>query len=349
MSYTHTVEEAQSLAENAFAHMIRNKIAATPDNFEIWFVYAAGTNSELTKSVEEVIAKGHGFTAADTQHLSDTFSSDAKMARAMDEIGQEMDATMNRVAKDLKAVEKGTSEYGVALSDATGKMTKANDPKAMQAMIDELVTATQNMEEHSRALETRLKESTEEVSTLRTSMETVRTESLTDKLTGLPNRRAFDESLRHAQDDAVDAKKPMCLLIGDIDKFKAFNDTYGHQTGDQVLKLVAHCLSQTVKGKDTAARYGGEEFAVILPGTQLSQAMVVAEQIRMMVESKKVVKRSTGESLGTITLSLGAAELKPGEDLTQLIERADTCLYAAKNAGRNRVMGEAELAASSAA
>ena len=349
LKYVHSVEEAQTLAETALAHMIRNKIAATPDHFEIWFAYAAGTNSDLTKSVEEVIAKGEGFTAGDTERLTEQFSTDAKLARAMEEMGQEMDATMNRVAKDLKDAGQNTSDYGDALSDASGKMTKASDPKAMQAMIDELVAATENMESHSRVLETRLQESTAEVDKLRTNMEAVRTESLTDKLTGLPNRRAFDESLRFAQDDAVDTKQPMSLLIGDIDKFKLFNDTYGHQTGDQVLKLVSHCLKQTVKGKDTAARYGGEEFAVILPGTSLQQALLVAEQIRMLVESKKVVKRSTGESLGTITLSLGAAELKPGEDVTQLIERADTCLYAAKNAGRNRVCGENELPESNAA
>ena len=127
----------------------------------------------------------------------------------------------------------------------------------------------------------------------------------------------------------------------DIDHFKLFNDTWGHQTGDQVLRLVGHCLSENVKGRDTAARYGGEEFVVILRQTGLDSAVSLANQIRANVESKKLVKRSTGDILGTITISIGVAQLHPGESPSSLIERADTCLYAAKNAGRNRVMSEA--------
>ena len=124
----------------------------------------------------------------------------------------------------------------------------------------------------------------------------------------------------------------------DIDHFKKFNDTFGHQTGDQVLRLVANCLSENVKGRDTAARYGGEEFAVILRGAPVDAAVTLADQIRMAVQSKKLVKKSTGDILGTITISIGAAEIGPGDAAASLIQRADACLYAAKNAGRNRVM-----------
>ncbi len=107
-----------------------------------------------------------------------------------------------------------------------------------------------------------------------------------------------------------------------------------------MLRLVAACFSDNVKGRDTAARYGGEEFAVILPETSLANAHLVAEQIRRNVQAKKVVKRSTGETLGAITISLGVASLRPGEHPQDMLRRADQCLYAAKHAGRNKVMAE---------
>jgi diguanylate cyclase len=130
------------------------------------------------------------------------------------------------------------------------------------------------------------------------------------------------------------------LLLCDIDHFKNFNDTWGHQTGDQVLRLVAHCLSENVKGRDTAARYGGEEFAVLLRGTGLEAATMVANQIRTTVETKKLVKKSTGDILGAITISIGVAQFAPGETAESAIRRADSCLYGAKHSGRNLVINQ---------
>jgi len=180
------------------------------------------------------------------------------------------------------------------------------------------------------------------VNDLRERLESVRRESLTDQLTGIPNRKAFDKELEASIELSIESGEPLSLLMCDIDHFKTFNDTWGHQTGDQVLKLVANCLSENVKGRDTAARYGGEEFVVILPQTMLSGAIGLAEQIRTTVESKKLVKKSTGDILGVITISIGAAQYDPNESGEDFVRRTDTCLYAAKRAGRNRVVSETD-------
>jgi diguanylate cyclase len=129
-------------------------------------------------------------------------------------------------------------------------------------------------------------------------------------------------------------------MLLDIDRFKSFNDTYGHLTGDQVLRLVAMCVKQNVKGQDLPARFGGEEFAVVLPQTALQQAGTVAEHIRRAVMAKELMKRSTGETLGRVTVSIGVAAWRQGEPASTLIARADACLYAAKNGGRNTVISE---------
>ena len=136
--------------------------------------------------------------------------------------------------------------------------------------------------------------------------------------------------------------QPLSLLMLDIDHFKSFNDSYGHLTGDQVLRLVGMSLRQTIKGQDITARYGGEEFAVVLPKTALRQALTVADHIRRAIMAKELRKKSTCEILGRVTISVGVSMLKPGDDTDSLIERADACLYAAKRNGRNRVICEVD-------
>jgi diguanylate cyclase len=175
------------------------------------------------------------------------------------------------------------------------------------------------------------------------SLEAARFESLTDPLTALANRKHFDMALERLMRSASEQRRPLALLLGDIDHFKSFNDKHGHQTGDQVLRLVAAALRQVITEADLAARYGGEDFAIILPDTSLRDALVLAEQARLAVMAKDLVKRSTGERLGRITMSLGVAVLQPQDTPESLIARADVCLYAAKAAGRNCIKSDDEL------
>src|SRR5262249_50781602 len=133
--------------------------------------------------------------------------------------------------------------------------------------------------------------------------------------------------------------EPLSLLLLDIDHFKAFNDRFGHTTGDQMLKLVAHVARQNTKGRDLVARIGGEEFAVLLPQTTLQQAIGVAERIRGAVMATELKKKSTGERLGRVTISAGTATAHKADTLESFIERTDRFLYAAKRSGRNRIWG----------
>ena len=123
----------------------------------------------------------------------------------------------------------------------------------------------------------------------------------------MSNRKFFDAALEKAIADAKAKGEPLSLMMTDIDHFKAFNDNFGHLTGDQVLRLVAMSVKQNVKGQDIAARYGGEEFAIALPNTMLRSAITVADHIRRAVMTKELMKRSTGEHLGRVTISIGVA------------------------------------------
>ena len=205
-----------------------------------------------------------------------------------------------------------------------------------------MIRGAKEMERNNKKLEAHLAASKKEIEQLQENLQIVRAESLTDPLTTLSNRKFFDLALTKAIADARANAEPLSLLISDIDHFKSFNDKYGHLTGDNVLRLVAIAVKQNVKGQDIAARYGGEEFVVALPNTGLQSALTVAEHIRRAVMTKELVKRSSGQRLGRVTISIGAATLRPHDTAAALIERADNCLYGAKRNGRNRVIGEAD-------
>jgi diguanylate cyclase len=241
------------------------------------------------------------------------------------------------------------SDYTQNLANASQTLGLDTDDAAVRSIVESLVTATAEMQQNNQSLEAKLSASKQEIDQLQENLETVRTESLTDPLTTLANRKSFDDALLRAIADAQASNEPMSLMLTDIDHFKKFNDTFGHLTGDQVLRLVAISVKQNVKGQDIAARYGGEEFAVVLPNTVLRAAITVADHIRCAVMAKELMKRSTGEHLGRVTISIGVAMLRPDDTPQSLIERADHCLYAAKRNGRNQVVGESDPVAANSA
>ncbi|MHC1758225.1 MAG: diguanylate cyclase [Negativicutes bacterium] len=169
--------------------------------------------------------------------------------------------------------------------------------------------------------------------------ETLHRLTLADGLTGIANRRYFDEYLEREWRTGMRQQKPLSLIMADIDFFKQYNDTYGHQSGDDCLKDIAGVLEKSIKRvTDLAARYGGEEFAVVLPDTDLTGAMIVAEKIRQRVEALQIESREVPGRL--VTISLGVASMTPsrGESPSSLLAQADKAMYQAKHAGRNRVM-----------
>jgi len=162
--------------------------------------------------------------------------------------------------------------------------------------------------------------------------------SMIDQLTNIPNRRSFDERLHMEWNQAIRERTPISILMADIDKFKDLNDTYGHQQGDVALQIIAQVFSQACRRPgDLGARWGGEEFAALLPNTPLDGALNVAEKIRASVESA-LIPRADGSNIN-LTISIGVNAQKPvqGSSVDDFLSHADKALYAAKEAGRNRI------------
>jgi diguanylate cyclase len=335
-------ERTMAFAEVALGQIRSLRQTAVPRNYEIWYVYATGYNAPLNKIINETLARNGKLSEADLEQIYETYLSHIKTSDRIDKVGArvigEIDDVMALISDGLGM----SASYDASLSGASEKLARAKDREQLKPIIEQLVKSTQEMRETNKALENRLALSKTEISNLQHSLEAIRAESLTDPLTGLGNRKYFDRSIEMAVQTAIANGEPLSLMMFDIDHFKSFNDSYGHLTGDQVLRLVGMSLKQTIKGQDITARYGGEEFVVVLPNTGLRQALTVADHIRRAVMAKELKKKSTGEILGRVTISVGVSMLKPGDDTDALIERADACLYAAKRAGRNRVVCEVD-------
>ena len=335
-------ERTLAFAEVALGQIKSLRQTAVPRNYEIWYVYATGYNSALNKIINETLARNGKLTEADLEQIYETYLSQIKTTDRIDKVGARVIGEIDDVMTLIDDALGMSASYGDTLAGATKELSVAKNPDEVKAIVQSLTKSTREMRETSTALRDRLRLSKSEISDLQHSLEAIRAESLTDPLTGLGNRKYFDRSIDVAVENALANGEPLSLLMFDIDHFKSFNDSYGHLTGDQVLRLVGMSLRQTIKGQDITARYGGEEFAVVLPNTALRQALTVADHIRRAVMAKELKKKSTGEILGRVTISVGVSMLKPGDDTDSLIERADACLYAAKRNGRNRVICEVD-------
>ncbi|MDI1342634.1 MAG: diguanylate cyclase [Pseudolabrys sp.] len=335
-------ERTMAFCEIALGQIRALRQPATPRNYEIWYAYATGYHPALNQKINETLGANGTLSDADLDEIYSAYLSPTRLTDRIDKVGSQVMGEIEQVMAMIDAAAGSASNYTESLADMTEKLGDSKDREGLRAIVESLVQTAKEMEESNQKLEERLNASKQEINELQENLEVVRTESLTDPLTQLANRKFFDTTLAEAMADAREKNEPLSLMMTDIDHFKNFNDSFGHLTGDQVLRLVAMSVKQNVKGQDTAARYGGEEFAIVLPNTVLRSAITVADHIRRAVMTKELMKRSTGEHLGRVTISIGVATLHDGDSVQALIERADTCLYAAKRHGRNRVMCETD-------
>jgi diguanylate cyclase len=335
-------ERTMAFAEIALGQIRALRQPASPRHFEIWYTYATGYNPSLNQMINETLSRNGTLREADIDQIYESYISPSRFTDRIDRVGSKVMDEIDQVMAMIGAAAGTASNYTENLANVSKKLGPDADDPTVRAIVESLVTATAEMQQNNQKLEERLSASKLEIDQLQEHLETVRSESLTDPLTTLANRKSFDDALARAIAEARACNEHLSLVMTDVDHFKKFNDTFGHLTGDQVLRLVAISVKQNVKGQDIAARYGGEEFAVVLPNTVLRAAMTVADHIRCAVMGKELMKRSTGEHLGRVTISVGVAALRPDDTPQTLIERADACLYAAKRNGRNQVVGESD-------
>lgn len=327
------IEKSRQLTDKTLSKINQLSMRSSPQFYELWYRYF-DNDPELVRAIENHEGEIDESTC---QKIYNRYLSTNVHDNAILKVNNQVQSSIADLAHTLGSAKLATSEYGKSLNDLTGKLPKDMDIKELGNLVSGMLRDTKKMVKKNQELETQLDNSSKRVRELKEYLESAKKEATTDGLTGISNRRAFDKQITADIEEAEIGKTPLVLLMIDIDFFKQFNDTYGHQIGDQVLRLVARTLVGNIKGRDTVARYGGEEFAILLPSTPIKAGCHVAEMLRQGVENKELIDRSRDKNLGAITISVGATEYIEGEEPASFIERADSALFEAKKAGRNCV------------
>lgn len=339
MSFITDKEKERSLeiSGQALGRIKSENLIPTPEIYELWFTYYGRTSPEVVRAVDLLIDSNNPITDAACLDIYQRFLSDLRNEEMVRRAGEQIQTTIQDVAGVVHNVQSVTNDYGQTLTEVNDKISAAKSPEELKQVLSVASVKTKKMLEQNQMLESQLEKSTQLMDELKRDLEYVRREAMTDGLTGLANRKSFDTEIDQIMTLSRNEKKIFTLLMVDIDHFKSFNDNFGHQVGDQVLRLVARTLKDGLKGRDFAARYGGEEFAIILPETDLAAGVAVGNSLRKAIATKDVINRNTGEVMGRITMSVGVAEYAGDAAIEDIIERADSALYTAKHNGRNQV------------
>lgn len=328
------VERAREIIERMRAH----EIPPTPANYEIWTAYVAGVRPELSREIETRIQQGVAFDDEFNAETFERFFANTRLSVQILETTKTLACGLDESVSTLRDGGMQAASYASVLETAMGAL-----PADSGAVVGQLKAATQGMADHSRKMAEQLEASSRQVAALKAALEAVKVESLTDGLTGLANRRMFDETLARRMRDATEAGSDLCVVLFDADNFARLNDNWGQSLGDQVLRYVGAVLRDHAKGDVLAARWGSDDFALIMPRTNVNLAEGLAARVSRAVKSKRLALKSTGDAISEITVSAGVACFRDQETPEAMLGRARACLLAAKTAGRDKIITDLQL------
>ncbi len=337
MRYDQSKEKTAELLRLALGHMGKHPAAFNPLTFTLWYEYAASINPELITALDLALTKPAPIDDALVHKLYEEHIVSVD-AEAVERIGVDMERLMRSVVHTASQTGHHAGAFGAQLTGLTEALA-ANDAEALAPKLSEVLASASVMKNSVDSLQKKVSASQEEIARLRGDLERARGEALLDPLTGIFNRRGFEQKLQALITGNRTSDDTHCLVMLDIDHFKKVNDTHGHLMGDRVIQAVGEILRVSVTQEaHAAARYGGEEFAILMPSASVDQSASLAESVRERTKAIKIRKRDTQEVLFSVTLSGGVASLQPCDDAAALIARADAALYQAKQTGRDRVV-----------
>ena len=336
MHYPDSKDRSAELLRQAIPMMAQHPAPLHPITYAVWYDYLAGRNPGLKAEMDQVVARHVPLGAAlvRTLYRRHILESTAQTAQT---VSDGLRAVIDEVGNTATLTGERVSEFTASLQEKSGRIASLGMPADLGIELDALLTDSRDTGASLATLMRRLQAATTELARLRVELDQAKVEATLDSLTGVSNRRGFDEAVSALLREHPGGEAGPSVVLIDLDHFKQINDRYGHVFGDTVLKSVAMAIRSCVKGRDLVARYGGEEFVVLLPATALSGALALAEQIRTTISGARIRRGSSNESIGAITVSLGVSSWLPGEPMEALIDRADQALYRSKSEGRNRV------------
>jgi diguanylate cyclase len=335
MQYQQTRVQSAEFLRLAVGHMGRQQAALDPANYTLWYEHAAGLNPSLSRILDERLSAQLPLTDADVSRLYAEHIA-SRDAQAVARIHERLAALLRETFEVISQTGTYASAFSQSLESHSERLRRPDAAGSIHAVLGELLTETQKMSSVNLTLSRQLDSRAQEVQSLTQRLERAEAEALNDPLTGLLNRRGFEQAFADLVTQSG-APQGTAVLVADIDRFKDINDTHGHPVGDQVLRGVAQVLRARIKGADIAARLGGDEFAILLPNTAMQGALALAEQIRTALLHARLRRVNSDQEIGQVTVSVGVAHLNEAGSLDRLLHSADAALYIAKREGRNRV------------
>jgi len=304
----------------------RNRLDPTPNNYDLAYQFRAAHNANLVGAIRDEIERNG---ALDTDAAERIFAeSGAQVSvEALSELAENIEAQANGLTRIVRQSAGHAKEFSTAL-----ERHNASDDN-----LDSIIELTRTMVARTRLAESQLRHAQKQLSGLRTNLVAAQRAADVDPLTDLPNRRAFKRDLEGMISKTRTGNRMLSLGFCDIDYFKQFNDKYGHEVGDRVLRYVAAALAHAFKDKGMVGRFGGEEFLVALPGLNLTEARNAIDGVRQQLSSRVLYSSTDETQLGSVTFSAGVTTMTEGDNSAELLRRADEALYCAKAAGRNCV------------
>ena len=339
MRFSEDSGEAASFLRQAIPNMVKHNIVPNPLNYTLWYSYYSNEFPALNKELDQTIER-YGTCPPKVgeslfiQHISRLGDDNNK--EQLDNFHTAFSNVVTNLSSSINQTAKETAGYSSALKDNLSALDGCDIDEAIAPVIKDISSNANALCDANDVFQNQLSAAQSEINVLKAELEKSQNDANTDPLTGLYNRRVFESIFKQFKEDNS-PQDTLTLIMMDIDKFKVFNDTYGHLKGDQILQFVGELLKSECPENITPVRFGGEEFAIMCPNCEMDQAYDIAEKIRIKLASVSFSNKKTGEKIPPVTASFGIASKKGEEILAQIIERADKALYVAKDAGRNQV------------
>ena len=334
-----TMSHSAECLRKAVPLMVKYNIAVTPANYALWYSYVSGNHPNLNNKLDAALKTYGTCPPALSRELFEEFLSE-KDLELFDSVAHNINEVVANVAKDVGATLNSTVDFNEVLSICNEQLDGFNESDSSQQdvlnVVSKLAEESKSMQKTAERFHQQLSAAYKEISSLRSELKESQQAASKDALTGLNNRKSFDEDLELLCNSHHSSLK-LYLTFVDIDHFKKFNDDFGHQKGDQVLKVVASKLLKHATELNAAYRYGGEEFCILSQFKDKQSVNDFCEKIRIEIERLALKDTNSGKALRNISASFGIAEFN-GEACADFIERADLALYQAKESGRNQVV-----------
>ncbi len=327
-------ERRRALYDEVGNFLFAHDLDITPLNFGLALDYLTGNDLAIEKAVRAILSDKGRITNGLAETIIADHRADELSPDQLSEMLSEVERNLDHLTGLTDQSRTSASDFGDALQKQAAEL-KAEG--AQSEAVASLIGLTRSMVEKTREVENKMREGQKQTRLLQKNLESARRAAEQDHLTGLPNRRAFEATMREEAKAARESGETLSVAFCDIDHFKKINDTHGHDAGDRVLKFVGTLLAKISDDKCHVARHGGEEFVMLFRGFTVAEAAKVVDDTRADLSERNLVDRKTGERMDHVTFSGGVADVFAFEEPRDALKAADRALYLAKEHGRNRV------------